>query len=268
MDNNDYSQDAMPVRDRILRNFEMMLDRVLQEEEPPAGIPPEIWQELQREEPDTESDLRCDLYEMWSVLTVLAQESKLQARGFRQLEESVLALAAEDNREPSETIIQHISKLHDEVFKLRQQQNQKQLDLEHEASADFIGLLIDIRERLRRGRESSRESFRQAEQGPKCLLGTWCRNHQGLGDYHSSLKSLLEGYTLNLEHLEEVLEKLELHEIDCLGQSFDPQIMTAVELDCSADVADGTVLEVYRPGYLWREKLFRPACVKVARKSM
>ena len=98
------------------------------------------------------------------------------------------------------------------------------------------------------------------------MLGSWCRNRQRLGEYREGLKGLLEGYTLNLEHLEEVLERLELQEIDCLGQPFDPQTMTAIGLDTASETDDGTVLEVYTAGYHWRGRVFRPARVKVARK--
>ena len=271
--NNSYTEETLQDRERILRQFETLLDRVLQDEQPPVGIPQEIWQELHDEDIDDQRLQQTDLYAMWSVLTSLAQESKLQARGFKQLQEAVqagsepLRQSASEHEQPG-AIVRALDRLQEEMTKLRQQQHQQQTDLEDKASADFIDLLIDIRERLRRGLQASREHFERADQHGHGLLGLWRRNDQHMKDYRDALWSLLEGYTLNLEHLENVLEKMELREIDCLGQPFDPQTMVAVELDAAGHADDGVVLDVYVAGYAWRGKLFRPARVKVARKSI
>ncbi len=57
-----------------------------------------------------------------------------------------------------------------------------------------------------------------------------------------------------------------LTQIDPLGDVFDPAVHQAVVNEPAADGADGgitVVIEVMRPGYLWREQVLRPAMVKV-----
>ena len=59
------------------------------------------------------------------------------------------------------------------------------------------------------------------------------------------------------------LKKYGVHELDCLGKKFDPTleqaVMTAEEKDKESDI----VLEVYQKGYMLKEKIIRPAMVKV-----
>ena len=57
-----------------------------------------------------------------------------------------------------------------------------------------------------------------------------------------------------------------LTRLDPLGDVFDPEVHQAVVNEPAADGADGgitVVIEVMRPGYLWREQVLRPAMVKV-----
>lgn len=57
-----------------------------------------------------------------------------------------------------------------------------------------------------------------------------------------------------------------LTRLDPLGDVFDPAVHQAVVNEPAADDADGgvtVVVEVMRPGYLWREQVLRPAMVKV-----
>ena len=68
-----------------------------------------------------------------------------------------------------------------------------------------------------------------------------------------------------LERLEEALRDQGVSEIECMGRPFDPHLMNAAGVEETARVLEGTVVEVYRPGYLAGEELFRPAQVKVAR---
>ena len=60
-----------------------------------------------------------------------------------------------------------------------------------------------------------------------------------------------------------LLKKYGVNEIDCLGKKFDPTleqaVMTAEEKDKESDI----VLEVYQKGYMLKEKIIRPAMVKV-----
>ena len=53
--------------------------------------------------------------------------------------------------------------------------------------------------------------------------------------------------------------------IECEGELFDPQCMSAVDIEETSDVSEGTVTSVYRTGYEWNGEVYRPAEVRVAR---
>jgi molecular chaperone GrpE len=82
-----------------------------------------------------------------------------------------------------------------------------------------------------------------------------------------STEGLLEGVEMTLKKLRKVLEQEGVSEIDNPeGKVFDPTLhnaITAVELD---DVAESTVVEQIRKGYMLRGKVLRPTIVKVAVK--
>jgi molecular chaperone GrpE (heat shock protein) len=60
---------------------------------------------------------------------------------------------------------------------------------------------------------------------------------------------------------------LQVSVIVCKGLIFDPQRMTAIEIEKTHTVEEGTVLEIYRNGYEWEGEVYRPAQVKVARSQ-
>jgi molecular chaperone GrpE len=66
----------------------------------------------------------------------------------------------------------------------------------------------------------------------------------------------------------ELLGLLETHGIvadDPTGGSFDPEIHQALSHEAVPGFADGTVVEVFRKGYRLKDRLLRPALVKVAK---
>ena len=77
--------------------------------------------------------------------------------------------------------------------------------------------------------------------------------------------SAADGYAMSLRRVERLLPTLELTPVSCTGEVFDPETMEAVEVAADTGQPSGTVVEVVRPGYRWRGRLFRPAQVKVAR---
>jgi len=80
-----------------------------------------------------------------------------------------------------------------------------------------------------------------------------------------TLTALERGYALTLQRLDQALQDSHLYPILCEGKLFDPQRMTAVELEETDDVPEGTVVGIYRNGYEWNGQMYRAAEVKVAR---
>jgi molecular chaperone GrpE len=229
-------------REGILRRFEAWLDDVLTAEEGPQGIAAEILSRLDAE--GAAADGQFDLYSMWSAITALTQEVKLQGRTFKQLSETVAPVA-----EMAPTI----------------------REIEGEAQArpyrEMLDVFLDLRDRFVRGLETARASLARLEESSS--QGGW---REKLLGYGKLLKPALEttvalekGYSLCLDRLDEVLGRLDLSEIVCQNQPFDPASMEAVDLEKTSRVPDGTVLEVYRAGYDWKGETYRRAQVKVSR---
>ena len=79
------------------------------------------------------------------------------------------------------------------------------------------------------------------------------------------VSSLKKGYQMGLDRIDEALQPLGVTEIACDGKSFDPRVMTAADIEETGEVPNGTVLEVYRTGYMIGAEVLQPAQVKVAR---
>jgi molecular chaperone GrpE len=78
---------------------------------------------------------------------------------------------------------------------------------------------------------------------------------------------LREGVELIRRELLAALEARGVVVDDPVGQPFDPEKHQALAHEPSATAAEGTVLEVLRKGFLLRDRLIRPALVKVAKGS-
>ncbi len=79
-------------------------------------------------------------------------------------------------------------------------------------------------------------------------------------------EQLRDGVAIIHRQLEEILARLGLAEVESRGKPFDPHIHEAVSQQETAEHPDGTVLDVFQKGYLFKDRLIRPAMVSVARK--
>jgi molecular chaperone GrpE len=73
-----------------------------------------------------------------------------------------------------------------------------------------------------------------------------------------------QGFDLIYRRLWETLSRLGLERIEAEGKPFDPHVHQAVERVDSADHADGIVLGEMQAGYRFRDRVLRPAMVRVA----
>jgi len=255
-------------REEILRRFQEWLDGALASEEPPRGIEAEILAAVTgasgegRQPPAT--------YSLWSAMTVLAQEVKLQGRSFKELNQTLGSQGDRMSERERDLLVN---------------------ETERRCRKDVLGVLIDLRDRLARGLESVRtgeagiskpiprpEPVQRPEPAQRGWLGRiFSRGDQPRvdlpqleqtqtedDDTGTMLAALKKGYELSLDRLDQTLDEFNAHEIPCVGQTFDPRRMNAIDRQESSAVPDGTVIEVYRSGYEWNGELFRSAQVKVA----
>jgi molecular chaperone GrpE len=75
---------------------------------------------------------------------------------------------------------------------------------------------------------------------------------------------LRQGVALILQQMLNVLGQDGLKPIESKGARFDPQVHEAVETVAAPEVPEGTVLQEMQRGYLLRDRLIRPALVKVS----
>ncbi len=237
-------------RDEIVRRFETLLDSALAAEAAPAGIDEEILSAV-IEGGAGNDQRRCDSYALWAAMTALTQEIKLQGRAFQELN---LTLAAQ-----TEKVSEELRALYAE------RERSLQREAERRCRREILSALIDLRDRLGRGRESVRE--REMGIAAAARAGWWQRvlAKPAADPAVEAVQALVRGYELGIERLDQTLDEFNAREIRCQGESFDPRRMNAIESEESATAAPGTVLEVYRSGYEWNGEVFRPAQVKVSR---
>ena len=238
-------------REQIMRRFEDMLDAAMASEAPPSGLDAGILAAVGTEALQEDDHRRCDSYALWSGMTALTQEIKLQGRAFQDLTNSLAAQTA---------------KIADELRAVYvERERTLQREAERRSRREFLNALIDLRDRLGRGRETVRA--RQAEPIPAPSIPWWTRTFSKpapLPGPDETLGALIRGYELSIERLDQTLDEFNAREIRCQGEPFDPKRMNAIEREESATVPPGTILEVYRSGYEWNGEVFRPAQVKVS----
>ena len=82
-----------------------------------------------------------------------------------------------------------------------------------------------------------------------------------------STEQLRSGVELIVKQMDEVLRQLQVTPIATVGEAFDPRLHEAIGSMEREDMPDQHVAEEVRRGYKLRERLLRPALVRVARNS-
>jgi molecular chaperone GrpE len=77
-------------------------------------------------------------------------------------------------------------------------------------------------------------------------------------------KQLRSGVSLIVKQMEEILEKMQVKAVPTVGELFDPRVHEALGTVERDDIPDQHVAEEVRRGYKIRERLLRPALVRVA----
>jgi len=72
------------------------------------------------------------------------------------------------------------------------------------------------------------------------------------------------GFELIYKQLVENVTKLGAERLEPVGKPFDPHLHQAMDRTESVEYEDGTVLQVFQPGYVFHGRVLRPAMVRVA----
>lgn len=77
-------------------------------------------------------------------------------------------------------------------------------------------------------------------------------------------ESYRKGFELIYKQLLDNLAKLGAERVEPVGKQFDPHLHQALDRLESTKHPDGTILEVFQPGYVYHGRILRPAMVRVA----
>jgi molecular chaperone GrpE len=84
---------------------------------------------------------------------------------------------------------------------------------------------------------------------------------------NSGGNDLRSGVELIYKQLQAVLAKLSVNPIVSEGEAFDPRYHEAIEMVDTTQAPDHQVIEELQRGYKFKDRLLRPAMVKVARNA-
>ena len=213
-------------RQQMVEAIATWLDDLTEAEPPPAGLPPEV---MGHSEPVP------DLFSMLSQLTALTRETQLQGRATSRLHAELSAALTQLT----------------ETATSPEAMARKLAEARREARLELITELLDVRDRFTRG-------IAEAQRRLESLQGF--RAHFG---QRPVLEALVEGNLLARERFDDLLRRLDVQEIPSVGRPFDPTVMQAVEVVQASDAAPGTVVDVFRPGYISNGRVLRVAEVKV-----
>jgi molecular chaperone GrpE len=77
-------------------------------------------------------------------------------------------------------------------------------------------------------------------------------------------ESYRKGFELIYKQLIDNVSRLGVERTDPLGKQFDPHLHQAMDRTETIDQEDGTILQVFQPGYVFHGRVLRPAMVRVA----
>jgi molecular chaperone GrpE len=136
-----------------------------------------------------------------------------------------------------------------------------------EARDKYLRLAADFDNFKTRSRQEHLETIQHAS------ADLIARLLPGLDDLHKALdhqpegidEAWARGLELSVRKLEEALRAHGLETIDALGKPFDPAVHEAIGHEESSEHPEDTVVQELRRGYRIRDRVVRPALVKVAR---
>lgn len=135
-----------------------------------------------------------------------------------------------------DTLLDRLARMQAEFENARRRAAKEQQDFRDFATVDAIKSLLPV--------VDSFERALQAKSEP--------------GDFRS-------GVELIYKQLQDVLAKLGVKPIEAKGQPFDPHVHEAIEMVETSEEPDHQVLDEWQRGYKFKDRLLRPAMVRVAK---
>jgi molecular chaperone GrpE len=138
-----------------------------------------------------------------------------------------------------DTLLDRLARLQAEFENARKRAAREQQEFRDFATADAIKALLP-----------AFDSFERALQAPA-----------------TQLNEFRGGVELIYKQLQDALAKLGVRPVPAKGELFDPHVHEAIEMVETSDVPDHQVIDELQRGYKLKDRLLRPAMVRVARTS-
>ena len=171
---------------------------------------------------------------------------------------------SEDNTSKSKDTKKKTKK--DEVAKLKEEIEKLKND-NLKLKEDYLRCLADMENTKRRLNEDALKQKKYASQGLVESLVTpvdMLDKVSSMETESTELQNFLVGFKMISKQLIDILEADGLKEIDAKGKVFDANFHHAIEKEHVDGVEPNIVLEVKQAGYMYKDRLLRPAMVKVS----
>jgi molecular chaperone GrpE len=142
-------------------------------------------------------------------------------------------------RTERDTLLDRLARLQAEFENARKRAAREQQEFRDFATADAIKALLP-----------ALDSFERALQAPT-----------------NQLNEFRGGVELIYKQMQDALAKLGVRAIPAKGERFDPHVHEAIEMVETTEVPDHQVVDELQRGYKLKDRLLRPAMVKVAQNS-
>jgi len=145
------------------------------------------------------------------------------------------------------------------------QEDYDRLKAERDSLLDRLARLQAEFENARKREQRERTEFRDfAVAGAVELFLPVLDNFQLALKATGSAEQLRAGVELIVKQMEDALRTLNVQPVESVGATFDPRVHEAIEMVERPDVPDHQVFDEVRRGYRIKDRLLRPAMVRVA----
>ncbi len=144
-----------------------------------------------------------------------------------------------------------------------------QLRRERDDLLDRVARLQAEFENARKRAVREQQEYREfaLQEAVRNLLPILDSFERALDHHETELEEYRAGVELIYKQMQDALAKLGLRPIPAQGEPFDPHLHQAIEMVETTEAPDQQVLEELQRGYKLKDRLLRPAMVRVARNS-
>ena len=194
------------------------------------------------------------------------------------MEEEVKNESTEDTLEQKEVESVHVEEHKEEAPpKKKVKEKRKKIDKEKD---ELIEANLDLKEKVLRITAEMQNIKRRSEIDlsnaykydgfdlMEKLLPILDNFERAISIKQDGAEKFLTGFKMIYDQLKEILENKGVKEIECLHKEFDPNFMNAVMTDTNNDFENNIVLDCLQKGYMYQDKILRPAMVKVNERNV